>query len=135
MVRSFLIVIRLAAALALAACSSAKPPAPSPPVSTAASPALAITNGVHVLANLPMPLGFDPVEGRPPQWLQNGTEIAVPGTVGGHVTVIGLSGQGWRSQRILAAEIGPDAAEEGSIVDAAASPDGMTFATAVALPA
>jgi len=51
------------------------------------------------------------------------------------VTVIGLSGQGWRNQRILAAEIGPDAAEQGSIVDAAASPDGMTFATAVAVPA
>src|SRR5215469_753085 len=135
MVRPSFIRIPLAAAIALAACSSAKTPVPSPPVSIAASPTLAVTNGVHVLASLPMPPGFGPIDGRPPQWLQNGTEIAVTGTVGGHVTVIGLSGQGWRSQRILAAEIGPDAAEEGSIVDAAASPDGMTFATAVALPA
>jgi hypothetical protein len=134
MVRPFLIGISLAAAIALAACSSAKPPAPSPPVSIAATSALAITNGVHVLASLPMPPGFEPIEGRPPQWLQNGTEIAVTGTIAGHVTIIGLSGQGWRNQRILAAEIGPDAAEPGTIVDAAASPDGMTFATAVAVP-
>src|SRR6516225_6979405 len=134
MVRPFLIGIPLAAAIALAACSSAKPPVASPPVSIAVSPALSITNGVHVLASLPMPLGFEPIAGRPPQWLQNGTEIAVTGTIAGHVTVLGLSGQGWRSQRILAAEIGPGAAEQGNIVEAAASPDGMTFATAVAVP-
>jgi hypothetical protein len=135
MVRPFLIGIPLAAALALAACSSAKPQIkPSPPVSIAASPSLAITNGVHMLASLPMPLGFEPIEGRPPQWLQNGSEIAVTGTMAGHVTVIGLSGQGWRNQRVLAAEVGPDAAEQGSIVDVAASPDGMTLATAVAVP-
>src|SRR5215472_945224 len=135
MVRPSFIGIPLAAAIALAACSSAKPPVSSPPVSIATSPALAITNGVHVLASLPLPTGFEPIEGRPPQWLQNGTEIAVTGTIAGHVTVIGLSGQGWRNRRILAAETGPDAAEQGSIVDAAASPDGMTLATAVALPA
>ena len=134
MVRPSFIGIPLAAAIALAACSSAKTPVPSPPVSIAASPTLAVTNGVHVLASLPMPPGFGPIDGRPPQWLQNGTEIAVTGTIGGHVTVIGLSGQGWRNQRILAAETGPDAAEQGSILDAAASPDGMTFATAVAVP-
>ena len=75
MVRPFLIGIPLAAVIALAACSSAKPPVPSPPVSIAASPALAITNGVHVLASLPMPLGFEPIEGRPPQWLQNGASL------------------------------------------------------------
>src|SRR5215813_150553 len=114
MVRRFLIGIPLAAAIALAACSSEKPPVPSPPLSIAASPSLAITNGVHVLASLPMPPGFAPIEGRPPQWLQSGTEIAVTGTVGGHVIVIGLSGQGWRNRRILAAETGPDAAEQGS---------------------
>ena len=134
MVRPSFIGIPLAAAIALAACSSAKTPVPSPPVSIAASPTLAVTNGVHVLASLPMPPGFGPIDGRPPQWLQNGTEIAVTGTIGGHVAVIGLIGQGWRNQRILAAETGPDAAEQGSILDAAASPDGMTFATAVAVP-
>jgi hypothetical protein len=65
-------------------------------------------------------------------WLQNGTEIGLAGTMDGHVLVLGLSGQGWHNERVIAAEVGPDAAEPGSILDAAVSPDGMTFATAVA---
>ena len=133
MVRSSLIGIFFATAIAFAACSSSKPPAPSRPVSVAGTSTLAITNGVRVMASLPMPPGFSPIEGRPPLWLQSGTEIGVVGTQEGHTVVLGLSGQGWRNQRVIAAEAGPDAAERGSIVDGAASPDGMTFATAVAV--
>ena len=133
MVRSSPIGILFATAIAFAACSSSKPPPPSRPVSVVGTSTLAITNGVRVLASLPMPPGFSPIEGRPPLWLQSGTEIGIVGTQGGHVVVLGLSGQGWRNQRVIAAEVGPDAAEAGTIVDAAASPDGMTFATAVAV--
>ena len=132
MVRVSLIGILFAAVVAFAACSSSKPPPPSRPVSVAGTSTLAITNGVRVMASLPLPPGFSPIEGRPPLWLQSGTEIGVIGTVDGHVVVLGLSGQGWRNQRIIAAEIGPSAAEPGRILDATASPDGMTFATAVA---
>lgn len=134
MVRSFLIGILFAATIAIGACSSSKPPTPSRPISLAGTSTLAITNGVRVMASLPMPKGFTPIEGRPPMWLQSGTEIGVIGTVDGHVVVLGLSGQGWRNERIIAAETGPGAAEPGNIVDAAVSPDGMTFATAVAVP-
>src|SRR5581483_6570124 len=134
MVRSVLIGILLAAAIASAACSSSKPPTQSRPISIAVTSTLAITTGIHVLASIPMPRGMAPIEGLPPMWLQNGTEIGIAGTLNGHVVVIGLSGQGWRNQRVIAAETGPDAAEPGSIVDAAASPNGMTFATAVAIP-
>jgi hypothetical protein len=133
MVRLFRICILCVVAIASAACSSSKPPTPSRPVSVAGTTTLAITNGVRVLANLPMPPGFAPIEGRPPVWLQSGTELGVVGTLDGHVIVFGFSGQGWHNQRIIAAEVGPDAAEAGTIVDAAASPDGMTFATAVAV--
>jgi hypothetical protein len=133
MVRSFLIGILLAAVAATAACSSSKPPTQSRPISIAGTSTLAITNGIRVLASVPMPRGFQPIPGRPPMWLQNGTEIAVAGTVDGHVMVLGLSGTGWHNERVIAAESGPDAAESGAIVDAAASPDGMTFATAVAV--
>ncbi|HXW83494.1 MAG TPA: hypothetical protein VEJ86_03755, partial [Candidatus Binataceae bacterium] len=64
-------------------------------------------------------------------WLENGAEIAVAGSIDGHTTVLGLGGPGWHQQRVLAAETGSDAAEPGTIVDLAVSPDGMTLATAV----
>ena len=40
----------------------------------------------------------------------------------------------WRTGRILAAETGPAAAEEGTIADLAASPNGLTLATAMVAP-
>jgi len=46
----------------------------------------------------------------------------------------GLSGPGWRKGRILAAESGPGAAEEGTIADLAPSPNGLTLATAMVAP-
>jgi hypothetical protein len=134
MVRSFLIGTLLAAVIAIGGCSSAKPPTPSRPVSLAGTSTLVITTGIRVLASVPMPRGFQPIEGRPPLWLQSGTEIGVIGTMEGHVIVLGFSGQGWHNERVIAAETGAGAAVTGTIVDAAASPDGMTFATAVVVP-
>src|SRR5262249_44448848 len=81
-----------------------------------------------------MPDGFIPVAGRPPMWLQNGTEVGVVGTIKDHITVIGLSGTDWHDQRVIAAEVGEGAEEQGSIIDLAPSPDGMTLAMTVAVP-
>ena len=67
-------------------------------------------------------------------WLQNGAEIGVVGTEGGHTIVYGLGNSGWRTGRILAAETGPRAAEQGTIMDVAAGPDGLTLATAMVTP-
>ena len=41
---------------------------------------------------------------------------------------------GWRTGRILAAETGAGAAEEATIADIAASPNGLTLASAVVVP-
>ena len=46
----------------------------------------------------------------------------------------GLGGAAWRTGRILAAETGPAAAEEGTIADVAVSPNGLTLATAMVAP-
>lgn len=64
-------------------------------------------------------------------WLQNGMEIGVVGTEGGHIRVLGFGGPGWRNSRVLAAETGDQAAEQGSILDVSPSPDGLTLAIAV----
>ena len=71
---------------------------------------------------------------RPPIWLQNGEEIGVVGTQAGHTIMYGLGGAAWRTGRILAAETGPAAAEQGTIADLAASPNGLTLATAMVAP-
>ncbi|HKN00128.1 MAG TPA: hypothetical protein VJX23_06395 [Candidatus Binataceae bacterium] len=134
MVRSFLIGTLLAAAIATAACSTTKPPAPSRPVSIEGTSTLTITNGIRVIGSVPLPRGFSPIDGRAPLWLENGTELGLVGSIDGHVTVLGLSGSGWHNTRVLAAETGEDAAVPGNIVDVAASPNGMTLATAVAVP-
>jgi len=130
MSRSFFIALCLA--LAAASCSTVlQPRPPSPPPRLEATATLTITAGVSVLASSPLPQGLAPAAGQPPLWLQNGTEIGVVGTTQGHIVVLGYGGPDWRSERVLAAETGADAAEEGTIVDLAASPDGMTLATAV----
>jgi hypothetical protein len=130
MVRSFLILL-LTIALFAAACSTQSPPPPSRTPRLYGTPTLAITTGIPVVATIPMPPGFEPLPGRPPLWLQNGTEIGVIGTQHGHMVVLGYSGTGWRDGRVLAAEQGDGAAEEGRILDVAASPNGITLATAV----
>ena len=87
-----------------------------------------------MLTNVAMPTGFAPIPTRPPIWMQNGEEIAVVGTQAGHTIVYGLGGAAWRTGRILAAETGPAAAEEGTIADVEVSPNGLTLATAMVAP-
>ncbi|HWN57727.1 MAG TPA: hypothetical protein VNO74_06480 [Methylomirabilota bacterium] len=131
MSRSFLTLVLALVAAGLCACSTtADAPKPKPPF-VARSQTLEITNGIKVLTTVGMPNGFAPIAGHPPIWLQNGAEIGVIGTDNGHTIVYGLGGAGWRTGRILAAETGPRAVEAGTIVDVAASPDGMTLATAM----
>ncbi|MGA6974705.1 MAG: hypothetical protein WBY93_23960, partial [Candidatus Binatus sp.] len=134
MPRSVLILILALTAVSVASCSSAKPPAPAPPPFVAHSATLDVTAGLKVLTNVQMPEGFAPIATRPPIWLEEGDEIGVIGTQSGHTIMYGLGGTGWRNGRILAAETGPGAAEEGSIADIAVSPNGLTLASAVVVP-
>ncbi|MGH7778198.1 MAG: hypothetical protein ACREQR_00010 [Candidatus Binataceae bacterium] len=132
--RSFFILLVCAALASASGCSTTKKNATAKPVPThtQGTATLDITAGIHVVANVTMPRGFAPMAGRPPLWLQNGNEIAVVGTLSGHLVVLGFSGIGWRNSRVLAAETGAGSAEPGRIMDLAASPDGMTLAIAVA---
>jgi hypothetical protein len=132
MSRSFLILMLAPAIAGFASCSTkVEAPKPAVPAFVARSATVEVTTGIKILTTVEMPNGFAPIAGRAPMWLQNGAEIGVVGTEGGHTIVYGLGGSGWRTGRILAAENGPRAAEEGTIVDVAASPDGLTLATAM----
>ncbi|MGA9724223.1 MAG: hypothetical protein WBQ86_17310, partial [Candidatus Binatus sp.] len=133
MPRSVLILILALTALGVASCSTSAPPKPGPPPFFAHSTTLDVTNGIKVLTNVQMPDGFAPIASRPPFWLEESQEIGVVGTQAGHTIVYGLGGAGWRTGRILAAETGPGAAEEGSIADIDASPNGLTLATAMVI--
>jgi len=135
MPRSVLISILALTAVSVAACSTTSDaPKPGPPPFVARSTTLAVTDGIKVLTNVAMPPGFAPIPTRAPIWLQDGEEIGVVGTQSGHTIMYGLGGAQWRTGSILAAETGPGAAEEGTIADLAASPNGMTLATAVVVP-
>src|SRR5271155_1380485 len=133
MPRSVFILILALAVVSFASCSTSAPK-PGPPPFVARSTTLAVTNGIKVLTNVAMPQGFAPIPSRPPMWMQNGEEIGVVGTQGGHTIMYGLGGAAWRTGRILAAETGPAAAEEGTIADVAVSPNGLTLATAMVVP-
>src|SRR5208282_5825506 len=135
MPRSVFILILALTAVGVASCSTSTPaPKPGPPPFLARSTTLAVTNGIKVLTNVAMPQGFAPISTRPPIWLQDGEEIGVIGTQAGHTIMYGLGGAAWRTGRILAAETGPAAAEEGTIADLAVSPNGLTLATAMVAP-
>ncbi len=135
MPRSVFILILALSVVGLFSCAtSAPPPTPAKPPFVARSATLEVTNGIKILSTVELPDGFVPIAGRAPMWLQNGAEIGVVGTEGGHTIVYGLGGTAWRTGRILAAETGPRAAEAGTIVDVAASPDGLTLATAMVTP-
>jgi hypothetical protein len=134
MPRSVLILILAFTVVSVASCSTSTPAKPGPPPFVARSTTLAVTNGIKVLTNVAMPQGFAPIPSRPPMWMQGGEEIGVVGTQGGHTIMYGLGGAAWRTGRILAAETGPAAAEEGTIADVAVSPNGLTLATAMVAP-
>src|ERR1700683_4402787 len=133
MPRSVLILILALTIVSVASCSNTTPK-PGPPPVLARSTTLAVTNGIKVLTNVAMPNGFAPIPSRAPIWMQGGEEIGVVGTQDGHTIMYGLGGAGWRTGRILAAESGPAAAEEGTIADVAVSPNGLTLATAMVTP-
>ncbi|HLX05601.1 MAG TPA: hypothetical protein VKR28_08700 [Candidatus Binatus sp.] len=132
--RSVLILILVFNVVSFASCSTAPAPKPGPPPFVARSTTLSVTTGIKVLTNVAMPQGFAPIPSRPPIWMQNGEEIGVVGTQGGHTIMYGLGGAAWRTGRILAAETGPAAAETGTIADLAVSPNGLTLATAMVAP-
>src|SRR5258707_5593267 len=135
MPRSVFILILALTAVSVASCSTGTDaPKPGPPPFVARSTTLAVTNGIKVLTNVAMPQGFAPIPSRPPMWMQNGEEIGVVGTQNGHTIMYGLGGAAWRTGRILAAETGPGAAEEGTIADVGVSPNGLTLATAMLPP-
>ena len=134
MPRSVLILILALSAVSFASCSTTPAPKPGPPPFVARSTTLAVTTGIKVLTNVAMPSGFAPIPSRPPMWMENGEEIGVVGTQGGHTIMYGLEGAAWRTGRILAAETGPAAAETGTIADLAVSPNGLTLATAMVAP-
>ena len=133
MTRSFLILVASSVLLGFAACSTSKepPPKPVPPPFAAETATLSVTNGIKVINELTLPAGFVPAPNRPPMWLQNGLEIGVVGKVGTDTYVLGYSGPNWNTARIIAADTGPAAAEQGRIVDVAVSPNSMTMAIAV----
>src|SRR5208337_5476098 len=134
MPRSVFILILALSATSIASCSTRNAPKPGPPPVVAHSTTLDVINGIKVLTNVEMPDGFAPIATRPPIWLEEGEEIGVVGTQAGHTIMYGLGGTGWRTGRILAVEAGPGAAEEGTIADLAASPNGLTLATAMIAP-
>ncbi|MGB9382359.1 MAG: hypothetical protein WA571_16585 [Candidatus Binatus sp.] len=130
--RSVLILVLALNVLSVASCSTSTPaPKPGPPPFLSRSTTLAVTTGIKVLTNVALPQGFAPIPSRPPIWMQNSEEIGVVGTQAGHTIMYGLGGAAWRTGRILAAETGPAAAEEGTIADLAVSPNGLTLATAM----
>jgi hypothetical protein len=133
--RSVLILLASLLLLGPVSCASKKPPPkPEPPPFAGETATLSITNGIHILSQVPLPLGFAPAAGRSPMWLQNGQEIGIVGKVGADTVVLGYGGQKWQTSRVLAADTGPNAAEQGRIVDVAPSPDGMTLAIAEVIP-
>jgi len=135
MPRSVFILILALTAVSVTSCSTGtEAPKQGPPAFVARSTTLAVTNGIKVLTNVAMPPGFAPIPNRAPIWMQNGEEIGVVGTQGGHTIMYGLGGAAWRTGRILAAETGAGAAEEGTIADLGVSPNGLTLATAIVAP-
>jgi hypothetical protein len=132
--RSVLILLASLLLLGPVSCASKKPPPkPVPPPFAGETATLSITNGIHILSQAPLPLGFAP-SGRSPMWLQNGQEIGIVGKIGGGTVVLGYGGRNWQTNRVLAADTGSNAAEQGRIVDVAPSPDGMTLAIAEVIP-
>jgi hypothetical protein len=135
MPRSVFILFLALTVVSVTSCSTGSDtPKPGPPPFVARSTTLAVTNGIKVLTNIAMPQGFAPIPSRPPMWMQNGEEIGVVGTQDGHTIMYGLGGAAWRTGRILAAETGPAAAENGTIADVGVSPNGLTLATAMVAP-
>ncbi len=118
-------------ALGAGACATHKQP-PKPPV-VQHTGTMDLTPGITINALVETRPGFIPVAGQRPLWLRGGKEIALTGTIQGRTEVLGFSGVGLKTSRLIAADGGPGA-PHGKIVGLAASPDGMTLAVAEAEP-
>ena len=132
MLRSFFptLAVTIALTLAVASCSTQTQPGKTLPTETVRTATMNITAGVEVLTRVALPDGFVPSPDYPPMWLQAGEEVAIAGTRNGHTVVMGYGGPGYRSERVIA-EDGGIGAPGGSLVDLAASQDGMVLALAV----
>jgi hypothetical protein len=122
--------------LLLVGCSlfKSKPSAPPPhPFQLGATATLGITTGIPVIASTELPRGFVPNAAVPPMWLAEDLGIAIAGLLNGKGMVLGLSGPKLSHVTVIASDQGPGASA-GIIQDAAASPDGMELALAVAEP-
>src|SRR5579871_4731466 len=132
--RSFLPTLAMTLALIFGVVScSAQKPHPELPVESVRTATMNITPGIEVLARIALPDRFVPSIDSPPMWLQAGKEIAVVGTHDGHAVIMGYSGSGYRTARVIA-EDGGIGAPDGNIVDLAPSTDGMVLALAVTNP-
>jgi hypothetical protein len=116
--------------LGLGGKSKTQTPASTAPQYTAT---MEITPGITVRGLVKTPPGFMPIAGEPPLWLQGGSEIGLVGSVNDRTEVLGFSGKGYKSVRLIAADGGPGA-RNGRIVGLAVSPDGMTLAVAEGEP-
>lgn len=123
--------------LLLAGCwifKPAPPPPPPPrPLHLGGTATLDITNGIRLTASSELPRGFIPDPDVPPMWLAQDMGIAVAGSVGRKMVVLGLGGPKMSDLTTIASDFG-SGAPTGRIVGIAASPDGMELATAVADP-
>src|SRR5271157_4096822 len=96
-------------------CASHKP-AHLPPV-TLTRGSLAIASGLRTMS-VALPAGFAADPAYAPVWLRQGAEIGVAGNANGTAQMVGLSGPGYTTQRILAANFGV-AAPHGKLLDVA----------------
>jgi hypothetical protein len=119
----------IALTLSVLGCST-QPKKPALPAVTVRTATMNITPGIEVLTHVALPDGFVPSTEYPPMWLQSGQEVAIVGTLDGRAVVMGYSGSGYRTPRIIAQDRGLGA-PEGRILDLAAGPDGLVLALAV----
>jgi hypothetical protein len=132
MLRSFLSILAVTIALTfgVVSCSTQNQGSKPLPTETVRTATMNITPGVEVLTRVALPDGFVPSPDYPPMWLQAGKEVAIAGTRNEHTVVMGYGGAGYRTERVIAQD-GGIGAPDGSLVDLAASPDGMVLALAV----
>lgn len=102
-----------------------------PPRYAARTATLDVTFGLQVAGVALLPGDFLPDMSRPPLWLRGGSEVGVIGSRGGKGMMLGFSGVNLSRQRVVIEDYGAGA-PGGRLLDAAASPDGHTLATAVA---
>jgi hypothetical protein len=131
--RSWLFSITVLILAAIGGCAGHKARRPRASPVTQMHGSLAVASGIAA-QSVVLPPSFTADLSYPPVWMRQGAEVGVAGTAGGRSVMIGLSGPGFTSQRVLAADFGGPATP-GKLLDAATSPDGFALATVLAQPA